>query len=192
AIVVVENVERIMQEEGLSPREATRKSMDQITGALVGIGLVLSAVFVPMAFLGGATGVIYRQFSATIVSAMALSVLVAIVLTPALCATMLKPMAAGEHGSRRGFFGWFNRNFDRGSRRYQGAVRGMLSRRKRFLAVFAVLAALMVALFLRLPSSFLPPEDQGVLLAQVQAPVGATQQRTMESIVQLEQYFLQE
>ena len=191
AIVVVENVERIMSEEGLSPKEATRKSMDQITGALVAIGLVLSAVFVPMAFLGGSTGVIYRQFSATIVSAMALSVLVAIVLTPALCATMLKPVAKGDHGTQKGFFGWFNRNFDRGSRKYRGAVRGILGRRKRFLAVFAVLVALMAVLFLRLPSSFLPAEDQGVLMAQIQTPVGATQQRTMASIAKLEQHFLE-
>jgi len=138
AIVVVENVERVMSEEGLSPREATRKSMDQITGALVGIGMVLSAVFVPMAFLGGSTGVIYRQFSATIVSAMALSVLVAIVLTPALCATMLKPVEKGHHASDRGFFGWFNRTFDQGNKTYQRAVAGILSRRKRFLLVFAV------------------------------------------------------
>ncbi len=178
AIVVVENVERLMSEEGLSPREATRKSMDQITGALVGIGLVLSAVFVPMAFLGGSTGVIYRQFSATIVSAMALSVLVAIVLTPALCATMLKPVEKGHHASDRGFFGWFNRTFDRGNRRYQGAVRGILARSKRFLLLFVVMAALMVYLFLRLPTAFLPAEDQGILFTQVQAPVGATQQRT--------------
>ncbi len=191
AIVVVENVERIMHEEGLPPREATRKSMDQITGALVGIGLVLSAVFVPMAFMSGSTGVIYRQFSATIVSAMALSVLVAIVLTPALCAAMLKPTDT-EHSGKKGFFGWFNRNFDRGSHKYQGAVHGIITRRKRFMAVFAVLVALLIWAFLRIPSSFLPMEDQGVLMAQVQAPVGATQQRTMESIRQLEQYFLEE
>src|SRR5690554_3391330 len=192
AIVVVENVERIMAEEGLSPLEATRKSMDQITGALIGIGVVLSAVFVPMAFMSGSTGVIYRQFSATIVSAMALSVLVAIVLTPALCATMLKPIAKGDHGAKKGFFGWFNRNFDRGSRKYRGAVRGILARSKRSMLVFAVLVVLMGVLFLRLPSSFLPAEDQGILFAQVQAPVGATQQRTMESIAKLEQYFLQQ
>ncbi len=119
AIVVVENVERVMREEGLSPREATRKSMDQITGALVGIALVLAAVFVPMAFFGGSAGVIYRQFSITIVAAMVLSVLVALVLTPALCATMLKPHDAEAHGERRGFFGWFNRGFERGSDRYR-------------------------------------------------------------------------
>ncbi|PSJ43871.1 hydrophobe/amphiphile efflux-1 family RND transporter [Zobellella taiwanensis] len=191
AIVVVENVERIMTEEGLSPLEATRKSMDQITGALVGIGLVLSAVFVPMAFLGGSTGVIYRQFSATIVSAMSLSVLVAIVLTPALCATMLKPLKKGEHHGTKGFFGWFNRNFERASGKYQGGVHGILTRSKRFMLIFLALSAVMVVLFLRLPSAFLPPEDQGILFAQVQAPVGATQERTMASIMKLEDHFLQ-
>ena len=191
AIVVVENVERLMSEEGLSPREATRKSMDQITGALVGIGLVLSAVFVPMAFLGGSTGVIYRQFSATIVSAMALSVLVAIVLTPALCATMLKPIEKGHHVSERGFFGWFNRMFDRGNNRYQRAVRGIVTRPFRFLLVATVMAGLMVFLFLRLPTAFLPAEDQGILFAQVQAPVGATQQRTMQVMERIERHFLE-
>ncbi len=191
AIVVVENVERLMSEEGLSPLEATRKSMDQITGALVGIGLVLSAVFVPMAFMSGSTGVIYRQFSATIVSAMGLSVLVAIVLTPALCATMLKPLHKGEHHGEKGFFGWFNRNFDKGSQRYRSGVRGMINRPRRFMAVFAAMVVVMGVLFMRLPGSFLPDEDQGVLFAQVLAPVGATQERTMESMRKLEHHFLQ-
>ncbi|MEX2495213.1 MAG: efflux RND transporter permease subunit [Woeseia sp.] len=191
AIVVVENVERVMSEEGLTPVEATRKSMRQITGALVAVGLVLSAVFVPMAFMAGATGVIYRQFSATIVSAMALSVLVALVLTPALCATLLKPVKKGEHYATRGFFGWFNRNFDRGSKKYRQGVRGMLSRSGRFMAVFAVLVVVMGVLYLNRPSSFLPQEDQGVLFAQVLAPVGATQERTMQSVVKLEEYFLE-
>lgn len=191
AIVVVENVERLMSEEGLSPLEATRKSMDQITGALVGIGLVLSAVFVPMAFLSGSTGVIYRQFSVTIVSAMGLSVLVAIVLTPALCATLLKPIAKGHHYAEKGFFGWFNRAFERGSDKYQRGVGGILGRGKRFMAMFIVLAVVMVLLFMRLPSSFLPGEDQGILFTMVQAPVGSTQERTMESIQKLEQHFLQ-
>src|SRR5690606_32063074 len=192
AIVVVENVERVMSEEGLEPEEATRKSMRQITGALVAIGMVLAAVFVPMAFLGGATGVIYRQFSATIVSAMALSVLVALILTPALCATILKPLKKGEQHGTRGFFGWFNRNYNRGARLYQGAVQGMLSRPLRFVAVFLVMVGLMGVLFFRLPSSFLPPEDQGVLFTIVQAPVGATQARTMESVRKVEQYFLEQ
>lgn len=191
AIVVVENVERLMREEGLSPLEASRKSMNQITGALVGIGVVLSAVFVPMAFLGGSTGVIYRQFSATIVSAMGLSVLVAIVLTPALCATMLKPIEKGGHGKTTGFFGWFNRHFDNGSAKYQRGVRTMIGSRKRFMSIFALMVLLMGFLFLRLPSSFLPPEDQGVLFSEIVAPVGATQERTMESIEKVEQYFLE-
>ncbi len=196
AIVVVENVERIMSEEGLSPLEATRKSMSQITGALVGIGLVLSAVFVPMAFMSGATGVIYRQFSATIVSAMALSVLVAIVLTPALCATMLKPLKKGEHhvahkGWSGRFFNAFNRGFDNSSAKYQRGVRGILGRPWRFMGVFAALALVMGLLFMRLPSSFLPNEDQGILMALVQTPVGATQERTLESIDKLEKHFME-
>lgn len=190
AIVVVENVERVMSEEGLSPLEATRKSMDQITGALVAVGMILAAVFVPMAFLGGSTGVIYRQFSATIVSAIALSVVVAIVLTPALCATMIKPVEKGHAYAETGFFGWFNRTFDRGNARYQASVRGMTSRPKRFFAAFLAMAAVMVVLFLRVPTAFLPAEDQGVLFAQVQAPVGATQERTMEVIRQVERHFL--
>ncbi len=191
AIVVVENVERVMSEEGLSPVEATRKSMDQITGALVGIGLVLAAVFVPMAFLEGSTGVIYRQFTVTIVSAMALSVMVAIVLTPALCATMLKPLKKGEHVSERGFFGWFNRRFDAANLRYQGVVGRMLGRSRRWLLVFAVLSALMALVYARVPSSFLPEEDQGVLFTLVQAPVGATQERTQAVLDQVERHFLE-
>ncbi|KAA9132721.1 efflux RND transporter permease subunit [Marinihelvus fidelis] len=192
AIVVVENVERVMTEEGLSPLEATRKSMRQITSALVAIGLVLSAVFIPMAFLGGATGVIYRQFSATIVSAMALSVLVAVVLTPALCATMLKPVKKGQHHGTRGFFGWFNRNFDRSARGYRGVVRGMIARPLRFTLVFMLLLGGMVFLFMGRPTSFLPQEDQGILFAQAVAPVGATQERTMDAVYQLEDYFLEQ
>src|SRR5690606_19959583 len=191
AIVVVENVERLMSEEGLSPLEASRKSMTQITGALVGIGLVLSAVFVPMAFMSGSTGIIYRQFSATIVSAIGLSVLVAIVLTPALCATMLKPINKGEHGKTTGFFGWFNRHFDNTSAKYRRGVHGIMGRSKRFMLIFVALSVVMALLFLRLPSSFLPQEDQGILFAQVLAPVGATQERTMESMEKLENYFLE-
>jgi multidrug efflux pump len=190
AIVVVENVERIMDEENLSPVEATRKSMDQITGALVGVGLVLAAVFVPMAFLAGSTGIIYRQFSATIVSAMALSVAVAIVLTPALCATMLKPVDKSAH--EHGFFGWFNRTFLRGSAHYQRNVDRMLTRRGRWFAVFAAMVGLMLVLFLRLPTAFLPQEDQGWLMAQIIAPPGATQERTMQSIYAVERHFLQD
>ncbi len=190
AIVVVENVERVMREEGLSPLEATRKSMRQITGALVAIGVVLAAVFVPMAFLGGATGVIYRQFSATIVSAMALSVLIALILTPALCATMLKPLRKGEHHGETGFFQWFNNAFERSSSACRGVVRSMLSRTVRFSLIFIALVVVMGVLFLKLPSSFLPQEDQGILFSMVQAPAGATQERTMKSIMQLEDHFL--
>ncbi len=191
AIVVVENVERLMSEEGLTPLEATRKSMDQITGALVAVGMILAAVFVPMAFLGGSTGVIYRQFSATIVSAIALSVVVAIVLTPALCATMLTRIEKGHHASDTGFFGWFNRVFDRGNDRYQKSVRVISSRPRRFMAAFLAMAAVMVVLFLRIPTAFLPAEDQGIMFAQVQGPVGATQERTMEVMKQIEQHFLE-
>jgi multidrug efflux pump len=192
AIVVVENVERVMREEGLSPLEATRKSMREITGALVGIGMVLAAVFVPMAFMPGSIGVIYRQFSATIVSAMALSVLVAIVLTPALCATMLKPVRKDQGHAEHGFFGWFNRLFDRSSTAYQKGVRGILARSGRFMAVFGALVVLMGFIFMRLPSSFLPQEDQGYILAQIMAPVGATQQRTLQSMDKLEQHFMRD
>lgn len=177
AIVVVENVERVMSEEGLGPVEATRKSMGQITGALVGIGLVLSAVFVPMAFFGGATGAIYKQFSITIVTAMALSVLVALIFTPALCATMLKPVN-GDHHTKGGFFGWFNRGFDASNRKYQRGVAGMLARPKRSMLVYGAIVAVMAVMFLRLPTSFLPEEDQGVFLTMVQLPTGASQQRT--------------
>src|SRR5690606_11252887 len=179
AIVVVENVERVMVEDNLPPREATRKSMGQITGALVGIALVLSAVFIPMAFFPGSTGAIYRQFSITIVSAMVLSVLVAMILTPALCATMLKPIHA-EHQRTTGFFGWFNRNFDRASRGYRGRVEHILGRRGRYLLIYAAIVAVLAFAFLRLPSAFLPEEDQGILLAQVQLPAGSTQEQTIE------------
>jgi multidrug efflux pump len=192
AIVVVENVERLMSEEGLSPVEATRKSMDQITGALIGIATVLSAVFIPMAFLNGSTGVIYRQFSITIVSAMILSVIIAIVLTPALCATLLKPVVKGGHHSDRGFFGWFNRKFESGSRRYQGMVAHILQRTGRYLLVYLVIASLMGLLFFRLPTAFLPDEDQGYLLTLVQTPVGASVDRTLKVLDEVRQHFLVE
>jgi multidrug efflux pump len=194
AIVVVENVERIMSEEGLSPKEATKKSMGQITGALIGIGLVLSAVFVPMAFFGGSTGVIYRQFSITIVAAMALSVLVAIVFTPALCATMLKPVEKGhghgEGGWFAGFFGWFNRMFTRNARRYESAVGKILGRSVRFLAIYVAIIGVLALLFLRLPTAFLPEEDQGVMFTQIILPPGASQERTVEVLKKVEQQFL--
>jgi multidrug efflux pump len=190
AIVVVENVERLMVEEHLSPKEATRKSMDQITGALIGIATVLSAVFIPMAFLTGSTGVIYRQFSVTIVSAMVLSVIVAVVLTPALCATLLKPATDGAHHYNRGFFRWFNRNFDAGSRRYQGVVGRMIGRPWRYMLVYLALASLMGLLFLRLPTAFLPDEDQGYLFTLVQTPVGSTMERTERALDKIEDYFV--
>ncbi|MCW5625658.1 MAG: efflux RND transporter permease subunit [Burkholderiales bacterium] len=192
AIVVVENVERVMQEEGLSPLEAARKSMGQISGALIGVAMVLSAVFVPMAFFGGSTGVIYRQFSITIVSAMVLSVLVALIFTPALCATILKPIPKGHHGTTRGFFGWFNRRFDRSSHGYQGIVGHMLGRTVRYLLIYAAILVAMAVLFLRLPTSFLPEEDQGILFVQVQLPAGATKERTFAVVKQMERYFLEE
>ncbi|MCF0020655.1 efflux RND transporter permease subunit, partial [Stutzerimonas stutzeri] len=191
AIVVVENVERVMAEEGLSPVEATRKSMGQIQGALVGIGLVLSAVFVPMAFFGGSTGIIYRQFSITIASAMGLSVLVALIFTPALCATMLKA-SDGEHQQKRGFFGWFNRTFDRGVHRYERGVAGVLRRKAPFLLVYLVIVAAMALLFTRLPSAFLPEEDQGVLFVQVQTPAGSTAERTQQTVDAMRRYLLDE
>ncbi|AQZ93583.1 efflux RND transporter permease subunit [Halopseudomonas phragmitis] len=192
AIVVVENVERVMSEEGLPPREATRKSMGQIQGALVGIGMVLSAVFIPMAFFGGSTGVIYRQFSITIVSAMVLSVLVALIFTPALCATLLKPVKAGHHHEKRGFFGWFNRTFNRGVDSYQRSVAGILRNKTPYLALYLLIGVIMVFLFLRLPTAFLPDEDQGVLFAQITAPVGSTTERTQASIDEVRRYLLED
>ena len=190
AIVVVENVERVMTEEGLSPLEATRKSMTQITGALVGIAMVLSAVFVPMAFFAGSTGVIYRQFSITIVSSMVLSVIVAMVFTPALCATILKPVEKGHHATNKGFFGWFNRSFDRSSDKYQGFVGKMITHRLPSMLMYVVLLGALVVVFMRLPTSFLPEEDQGILFTQIQLPTGATQERTLGVIKQVENHFL--
>ncbi len=189
AIVVVENVERVMREQGLSPKEATRRSMGEITSALVGISLVLSAVFIPMAFFGGATGVIYRQFSITIVSAMLLSVLVALTLTPALCATLLKPHSHQRAGGLlAGFFRGFNPAFDALSLRYQRIVEGTLRAKALSLVVYAGLILLLVGLFMRLPSSFLPTEDQGTLMAQIQLPVGATDTRMQQVLRQVERY----
>ena len=190
AIVVVENVERIMSEEGLSPREATRKSMGQIQGALVGIAMVLSAVFVPMAFFGGTTGAIYRQFSITIVAAMVLSVLVAMILTPALCATLLKPVKPGESHERKGFFGWFNRTFNRSASRYETFVGKILHRSLRWMLIYVLLLGGMVFLFLHLPTSFLPLEDRGMFTTSVQLPSGSTQQQTLKVVQKAEDYFL--
>ncbi|MGC4091975.1 MAG: efflux RND transporter permease subunit [Polyangiaceae bacterium] len=190
AIVVVENVERLMHEEHLSPLEATRKSMDQITGALIGIALVLSAVFVPMAFFGGSTGVIYRQFSVTIVSAMILSVLVALILTPALCATLLKPITHDERAGHHGFFHWFNDKFGRGQRSYENTVGNWIARSGRILIVYAVILVALGFSFLRLPQSFLPEEDQGLMFALVQLPVGATQERALKVVDQIQDHFM--
>ncbi|OEC33719.1 multidrug efflux pump [Pseudomonas cuatrocienegasensis] len=193
AIVVVENVERVMSEEGLSPKEATTKSMGQIQGALVGIGMVLSAVLLPMAFFGGSTGIIYQQFSITIVSAMALSVLVALIFTPALCATLLKPVKKGEHHvAKGGFFGWFNRNFDRGVQSYERGVTSMLKHKVPYLLAYLVIVVGMVVLFTRIPTTFLPDEDQGVLFAQVQTPAGSTAERTQVVVDDMRRYLLEE
>ena len=189
AIVVVENVERVMREEKLSPREATRKSMGQIQGALVGIGLVLTAVFLPMAFFGGSTGVIYRQFSVTIVSAMVLSVMVALIFTPALCATLLKPIH-GDHHDKRGFFGWFNRSFERTTNAYQRGVAGVLRRKAPYIILYLVIVAIMGWMFNRIPTSFLPEEDQGIIFAQVQTPAGSSAARTQAVVDEMREYLL--
>ncbi len=196
AIVVVENVERIMTEEGLPPLEATRKSMDEITGALVGIGLVLSAVFVPMMFFGGSTGIIYRQFSITIISSMILSVLVALILTPVLCANLLKPVARGHEAAETGFrlfrpfFLWFDRLFSRIRERYGSAVAHILDFRLPYFGAFVLIVALMGFFFMRMPTGYLPDEDQGVLLTLVQLPPGSTQEQTIEVLEKIRNHFL--
>ncbi|WP_154139430.1 efflux RND transporter permease subunit [Photobacterium damselae] len=188
AIVVVENVERVMSEEGLSPVEATKKSMGQISGALVGVAMVLSAVFVPMAFMTGSTGAIYRQFSLTIVAAMVLSVIVAMILTPALCATMLKAGDA-DHGEKKGFFGWFNRIFDRTANGYQSSVAGILKRSGRFVIVYLLLLPVIGWMFKSIPSSFLPNEDQGNFMVMVQLPPGASLERSQKVMDEVTHYF---
>jgi multidrug efflux pump len=189
AIVVVENVERLMREQGLPPKEATKESMREITGALIGIALVLSAVFLPMAFFGGSTGVIYRQFSVTIVSAMVLSITVALILTPALCATLLRPVSQG--GERHGrFFTWFNETFEYGRERYRGAVERILGWPVCGMLVYAGIIALLVALFLFLPTAFLPEEDQGLIITQITLPVGASQTRTLAVAKKVEHFWL--
>ena len=190
AIVVVENVERIMSEEGLPPKEATIRSMREITGALVGVALVLSAVFLPMAFIGGSTGVIYRQFSITIVSAMVLSIFVALILTPALCATLLKPVEKGHREHHRGFFGWFNRSFASTVERHQATLGGVIGRPLPALILYGVLIAALTVLLVRLPTAFLPIEDQGSMIGLYTLPVGATQPRTIAVGKQIEHYLL--
>ena len=191
AIVVVENVERVMHEDGLDPKEATKKSMGQITGALVGVGLTLSAVFVPMAFMSGSTGVIYRQFSITIVAAMTLSVLVAVILTPALCASLLKKGDA-EFSDKKGFFGWFNRKFDAATAGYEAGVAKMLKRTGRMLLVFAAMSAGAGWLFMNLPTSFLPDEDQGTVFSMAILPPNSTQEQTEKTLEKVRNYFLEE
>jgi hydrophobe/amphiphile efflux-1 (HAE1) family protein len=192
AIVVVENVERVMDEEKLSPKEATRKSMGEITGALVGIALVLSAVFLPMAFFSGSTGVIYRQFSITIVSAMTLSVLVALIFTPSLCVTLLRPRVADTHERERGFFGWFNRGFEATNRGYARGLGQVTRHTGRYLLVYLGIVLVMVVLFVRVPRSFLPDEDQGILFVQVAAPPGTASELTQRALNEARDYFLKD
>ncbi len=190
AIVVVENVERIMSEEGLPAKEATRKAMKQITGALIGISLVLTAVFIPMGFFGGSVGTIYRQFTISIVSCMLFSVFLALSLTPALCATMLKQVDAGHHHAKGGFWGWFNRTFDATTHRYQSWVSSLLKRLTVGMIAFAAIVALVVVLYNRMPSAFLPDEDQGYFISLITLPVGATDERTGEVLRKVEEYYI--
>ena len=198
AIVVVENVERVMSEEGLSPKEATRKSMGQISGALVGIALVLSAVFVPMAFFGGSTGVIYRQFSITIISCMIFSVIVALILTPALCASMLKPIAKGHQATEGGlfifrpFFKWFNKLFNNSREQYQSVVGRMLNSSIRYMLVYLAIVGIIGFLFVRLPTAYLPDEDQGIMFVLIMLPAGSTQEQTLKVIDKVRDHLLVE
>ncbi len=198
AIVVIENVERLMGEEGLSPVEATRKSMKQITGALISIVMVLTAVFIPMSFFGGSTGVIYRQFSITIISCMVLSVLVALIFTPALCATILKPVKKGHVVSEEGFFifrpffSWFNRNFNRSRDKYISIVGGILEKNIRYIIIYFLIVAGIGYLFMKLPKSYLPDEDQGILFVQAMLPPGSTQEQTLKVVEKIQKHFLED
>ncbi len=192
AIVVVENVERIMTEEGLGPLEATRKAMQQISGAIIGVTVVLISVFVPLAFFAGSTGNIYRQFSAVMVSSIAFSAFMALSLTPALCATLLKPVAQGSHHEKKGFFGWFNRGFSRTAKGYEGVVARLLKRAARYLIIYVAIIGAVVVLFRGLPTSFLPQEDQGNIIVNVQLPPGATQERTLSVMQQVEGFMLKQ
>ncbi|MDP2018827.1 efflux RND transporter permease subunit, partial [Hydrogenophaga sp.] len=192
AIVVVENVERIMSEEGLPPLEATRKAMTQISGAIIGVTVVLISVFVPLAFFAGSVGNIYRQFSAVMGVSIAFSAFLALSLTPALCATLLKPVEAGHHHEKKGFFGWFNRGFARTAKGYEGGVAKLLPRAGRTLVIYLAIVAAAVVVYMRLPTSFLPGEDQGTMLVNVQLPPGATQERTLEVMKQVEGYILKQ
>ena len=192
AIVVVENVERIMSEEGLPPLQATRKAMGQISGAIIGVTVVLIAVFVPLAFFKGSVGNIYRQFSAVMVSSIGFSAFMALSLTPALCATLLKPVEAGHHHAKTGFFGWFNRGFSRTAKNYEGLVARVLKRAGRYLVIYAAIIAAVVVVYIRMPISFLPGEDQGTILVNTQLPPGATQERTLNVMQQVEGYILKQ
>ncbi|QIL45174.1 efflux RND transporter permease subunit [Acidovorax sp. HDW3] len=192
AIVVVENVERIMSEEGLSPLEATRKAMRQISGAIIGVTVVLVSVFVPLAFFAGSTGNIYRQFSAVMVTSISFSAFMALSLTPALCGTLLKPVEAGHHHEKTGFFGWFNRSFSRTAKRYESMVARILQRAARYLVIYAAIVAAAAVVYMRLPTSFLPSEDQGYIIVNVQLPPGATQERTLSVMQQVEGFMLQQ
>jgi len=192
AIVVVENVERIMATEGLSPREATRKAMGQITGAIIGITLVLIAVFIPMAFFGGAVGAIYRQFSMAMIASMVFSAIMALTLTPALCATLLKPIAPGSHHEKKGPLGWFNRFFNSTTVRYERSVVKILGKLTRWMVVYGLIVVCVGLLFWRLPTSFLPSEDQGYLYTNIQLPAGASANRTLEVVKQVEEHFMKE
>ncbi len=192
AIVVVENVERIMSEEGLPPREATVKAMGQISGAIIGVTVVLISVFVPLAFFAGSVGNIYRQFSAVMVASIGFSAFMALSLTPALCATLLKPVQAGHHVDKRGFFGWFNRGFRRTAHGYEGVVGRMLGKAARYLVIYAAIIGVVGWVYLRLPTSFLPAEDQGNMIVNVQLPPGATQERTSAVMTQVEDFILKQ
>ena len=190
AIVVVENVERIMSEEGLPPLQATRKAMGQISGAIIGVTVVLISVFVPLAFFAGSTGNIYRQFAATMATAIAFSAFLALSLTPALCATLLKPVEAGHHLEKKGFFGWFNRMFKSTTKGYEGFMSRMLRRSGRMMIIYALLVAVVGLVYTRLPTSFLPNEDQGYIIANVQLPAGAAQERTQVALQDVENFML--
>lgn len=192
AIVVVENVERIMSEEGLPPREATRKAMGQISGAIVGVTVVLISVFVPLAFFAGSTGNIYRQFAAVMVASISFSAFMALSLTPALCATLLQQIPAGQHHEKKGFFGWFNRLFSRTAKGYESLVARLLKRAARYLVIYAAIIAVVALVYTRLPTSFLPAEDQGNMLVNVQLPPGATQERTRAVMEQVEAWVLKQ
>ncbi|MBK6323265.1 MAG: efflux RND transporter permease subunit [Burkholderiales bacterium] len=192
AIVVVENVERIMSEEGLPPLEATRKAMGQISGAIIGVTVVLIAVFVPLAFFKGSVGNIYRQFSAVMVASIAFSAFMALSLTPALCATLLKQVEAGHHHAKSGFFGWFNRGFSSTAKNYESLVARILRRAARYLLIYGAIIAVVAVVYLRLPASFLPNEDQGTMLVNVQLPPGATQERTLNVMQQVEGFLLKQ